>query len=86
MGIEYDPTEEVEDDDVIGCLDYDSRQDIWILLCSEHQELERSRDGSAEAHDALIYRWVQHMQEKHHGDGVLSFDERQMLIEPLRRS
>lgn len=79
MDIEYDPTEE-EADDIDGELDYDPRRDQWRIVCPEHGEVERTPDGSAASHDAMIYRWVAHMQEAHHGDGLLTLDDRMMLI------
>lgn len=81
MDIEYDPTEE-EADDVTGLLDYDTRGKVWVLICSEHGEIERSPDGSASSHDNAIRRWTAHMQQEHHGDGVMTADDHAMLIEP----
>ncbi len=77
MDIEYDPTEE-DPDDVQGLLD--DRRGRWSLACSEHGAIETAADGSAEAHDALVYRWTSHMQESHHGDGRMSPDDQMMLI------
>lgn len=82
MGIEYDPTEEVEDE-VDGLLDYNARADRWEMYCSEHGEIARSDDGSVASHDSMIRRWTQHKQSDHHGDGVMSFEDRMMLIEPI---
>jgi hypothetical protein len=81
MDIEYDPTEEAADD-VQGLLDYDTRTDIWMLRCSEHGEIERTTDGSAVSHDGLVRRWTDHMQQEHHGDGVMTPEDEAMLIEP----
>lgn len=79
MDIEYDPTEE-EADDIDGLLDYDGLRDQWRILCPEHGEIDRGPDGSIASHDAMIYRWVDHMAQAHHGDGRLTGADRMMLI------
>jgi hypothetical protein len=61
-------------------LDYDARRDQWLIACSEHGEVERAPDGSAESHDAMIRRWARHMHEEHHGDGRVPPDDHMMMI------
>ena len=79
MDIEYDPTEE-EEDDVEGQIDFDEEEGVWLLLCSEHGLVERSVDGSAASHDAMIRQWTRHKQKFHHGDGIMSWRDQEMLI------
>lgn len=81
MDINYDPSEE-EVDDVDGVLDYDKRRCQWRLLCTEHGEIERAADGSAEEHDRLVHLWVDHLREDHHGDGRLTPAHLYMLLCP----
>lgn len=86
MDIEYDPSEEVEDDDMSGTIDYTAKHDddsgVWRTICSEHGVVATAADGSAASHDEMVRAWPKHAQAEHHGDGTMSVEDQMMLINP----